>query len=112
MHDMLATDPGSFELVVQDPPMGTSAFAAEIGKLMDSDMIIINTVGSAIPNFMREARARGYQGMFVGSGISVLGYWNLVRDAMSPEQLDGTVSIHPQDGRDLGDRMVDGQDMG
>jgi len=96
MHDMLATDPGSFELVVQDPPMGTSAFATEISKLKDSDMIIINTVGSAIPNFMREARARGYQGMFVGSGISVLGYWNLVRDAMSPEQLDGTVSIHTQ----------------
>jgi len=96
IHDLLAADPGSFQLVEQTPPMGTTAFAAEITKLKDCDMIIVNTVGSSVPSFMKEARDRGYQGVFIGTGISIMGTWNLVRDALSPEELDGSVVIHTQ----------------
>lgn len=94
MHRLHAAQPGSFEMVEETPPMGATTFAAEIHQLRDSDVIIINTVGSAVPSFMKEARARGYQGLLVGTSISTFGSWKSVRDVLSPEQLDGTVSIH------------------
>jgi hypothetical protein len=87
IHAYLDAHPGSFELVQTDSPMGATAFAVEIQKLKGCDLIIVGMVGPSVPTFMKEARGRGWEGVFLGNGFSILGYWNQVRDAMSPEQI-------------------------
>ena len=98
LRDMLVARPGSFEFVEANHPMGTAAFAVEIGKLKDCDLVILNALGPSNPGFIKEARSRGYQGAIVGTGISILGYWDLIKASVSAELLAAgdIYAIHTQ----------------
>jgi len=91
---MLAESPGSFELVAQSAPMGTTAFATEIQKLQNCDMIVLNIFGGGLASFLKEARNRGYDGPFMGGTVSFLGFWKVVRDAVPLDLLYDCYYIH------------------
>ena len=89
----VAANPGKFDSVeAQIAPYGSSAWAVEVSRTMDCDVIVLTAVGPGTASFVREARARGYEGKIV-SGIEAFGgFWKLVKDATSPENLYGCFS--------------------
>ena len=80
--------PDKFDFVgVERTPIGSSTFAGEINKLKDSDYILISSIGGMTASFMREARARGYQGAFLSGMYAFPGFWDLVKTAVPADQL-------------------------
>ncbi len=86
----MKANPGKFDWVgVQRVPMGTTTWAGEVSKLKDCDFIVVSVVGPMAASFVKEARARGYEGNFL-SGINAFpGYWDLVRAAVPEDELYG-----------------------
>ena len=86
----MEANPGKFDWVgVERAPLGTTVWAVEIDRLKDCDFIIVSVVGPMAASFVKEARARGYEGNFL-SGINAFpGYWDLVRGAVPEDELYG-----------------------
>jgi len=76
-------------------PYGTMNWASEVEHLKDCDYIIVTAIGASMASFMKEAKDRGFQGRFVGCMESLLAFWELVRDVVPPEQLDGATCSNP-----------------
>lgn len=89
-----SANPGKCELSRQQGATSQTAWASEVTALKDCDAIVVASPGPASPTFMKEARSRGFAGQFVGTTISVLGAWTLVRGLATPEELDGTIIPH------------------
>jgi len=93
---IVEANPDKYEwLGAEMVPYGTTAWASEIDHLKSCDYIIVTAIGASMATFMKEARARGYQGQFVGCMESLLAFWELVRDIVPPEDLDGAVASNP-----------------
>ena len=92
---VLAANPGKFNWAGQQAaPMGTSAWAIEIGRLKDCDYILISAYGTGAVSFAKEARQRGYEGGFLSGMEALPGYWGLVQNAIPAERLFSTFYAH------------------
>jgi len=89
-------NPGEFDWVgVERVPLGTTTWATEVNRLKNCDFIVVSVVGPMAASFVREARARGYEGNFL-SGINAFpGYWDLVRAAVPKDELYGCYYAGP-----------------
>jgi ABC-type branched-subunit amino acid transport system substrate-binding protein len=97
LEELHALNPDSFELKEEAAPPGTTAWAAEISRLKDCDIIIVNLLGPQTASFLREAIDRGYGGTFLGTSIAFLGFWDLVKAAVpNMENLDGALALQTQ----------------
>jgi len=93
IEEICAENPDKLEwLAPQMAPTTTKAWALEISRLKESDWIVVAMSGSFLASFIAEARARGYENQFMGPYSSVWGFWELVREATSVEDLDGVVT--------------------
>jgi len=77
-------------------PGGTTAFAGEVQRLKDCDIIVFGTTGPSSAAFLRDLGERGYQGMVIGATNAVLGLWTLIKTAVPGEHLDGLRVMHAQ----------------
>jgi hypothetical protein len=94
--------PDSYEWVgAQKAPVGTMTFAAEVSRLMECNFIYTAISGPPLAAFIQEARARGWEGTFIGAGETMPSFWGLVKGAVPLAQLDGCVAAcyfpHPDD---------------
>ena len=97
LEELHASDPGSFELKEEAAPPGTTAWAVEISRLKDCDIIIVDLLGPQTASFLREAIDRGYEGTFLGTSLAFLGFWDLVKAAVPKlENLDGALAMQTQ----------------
>ena len=78
----------------EQAPSGSSSWAAELSRLKDSDCIITSLVGPMLASFVREARARGFEGKLVTGFESFPGFWDMVRTAAAPGQLHDCYYAH------------------
>ncbi|OGO03214.1 MAG: hypothetical protein A2Y91_02300 [Chloroflexi bacterium RBG_13_54_8] len=76
----------------QKAPTTTTAWATEVFKLKDCDIIFCFLSGTPLASFVKEARDRGFKGEFMGPLDSFPAYWGLVRAAVPVAQLDGIIS--------------------
>jgi len=74
-------------------PYGTTAWAAEIEHLKGCDYIVDSTIGSSMATFEMAIHASGYQGQMIGFMESCMAFWDLARDIVPPDQLDGTLAM-------------------
>ncbi len=87
---------GQVEFNWQSAPLGTTTWSNEINRLRGSDVIFLNLVGPSLASFLNEAVARGYEGGYLGSTISLMGFWSLVRGSVPLDKIDGIRAIHAQ----------------
>ncbi len=87
---------GEMEVYREAAPTGTTTWAAEVGRLKACDVIVVNVVGPSMSTFLNEAINRGYQGEFLGTTISFMGFWDLVRANIPLNEVDGVRAIHAQ----------------
>jgi hypothetical protein len=97
LEELHALDPDSFELEEEAAPSGTTAWAVEISRLKDCDIIIVDLLGPQTASFLDEAIVRGYEGTFLGTSLAFLGFWDLVKARVSQlEDLDGALAMQTQ----------------
>ncbi|MCX5998188.1 MAG: ABC transporter substrate-binding protein [Chloroflexi bacterium] len=85
---MLQWYPDKFDWAgVQMAPTSQSAWASEIAKFKTCDYIIITTSGPMTTSFIKEARDRGYTGVFLGCNDSFPGYWDLIESAVPADKI-------------------------
>lgn len=91
----MAANPGKIDWMgLQAAPMGASTWTAEVLALIDCDYVVLSTYGVNTGNVVKEARARGYQGNFHSTSMSLGGYFDLVRDVVPPSELYGCYLVH------------------
>jgi len=76
----------------QKAPVGTTAWAYEANALKGCDIILTFLSGTPLASFIKEVRARGFTGQFMGPLDSLLAYWGLMKETVPLDQLDGCVS--------------------
>ena len=59
---------------------------------MDSDFIFAAMSGPPLASFVRDARARGYDSALIGPLESFWAFWELVKGAVEPQDLNGVIS--------------------
>lgn len=86
---MAEAQPDKWEYVggYEVPPQ-TVTFASEVTKLTDVDYIMPALVGPQVPNFLKEAKSRGYEGDFITTGEVFMAYFDLM-GGIPDEWLDG-----------------------
>ena len=90
---VIEENPDKLELTsVQMAPSTTTAWAAEIGKLKDSDYIAAGMSGPPLASFLIEARSREYDKGFIGPLESWMAYWALIKGVVPQADMDGVVS--------------------
>ena len=94
LQEMQASDDYDFELVEEEGLETTPEWGSEVSALSECDIIIVNCVGPQAASFVRDAKDRNYAGKLLGTSMAFLGFWELVKDAVSPAELDGTLAIH------------------
>jgi len=67
--------------------VSASTFAGEVSALKDCDYIWMTPAGTMPGSFMKEARARGYTGAFIGGTNAFSGYFPLIRTIVPADQL-------------------------
>ena len=86
----LEANPGRFERVgLEKAPPGTMSWPSEVRRVKDCDYIILSLAGPMTVSFVKEARARGYEGAFVSGVEAFPGFWDLIRSAVPSEDLYG-----------------------
>jgi len=60
--------------------------------LKGCDIILTFLSGTPLASFIKEVRARGFTGQFMGPLDSLLAYWGLMKETVPLDQLDGCVS--------------------
>jgi len=97
LGELHTSDPDRFELKEEAAPPGTMAWAVEISRLEDCDIIIVDLFGPLMASFLSEAIARGYEGKFLGTSLAFLGFWDLAKaTARQLEDLDGALAMQTQ----------------
>jgi len=97
LQDLHASDPSKFDLREAFAPIGATTWAVEISRLKDCDIIIVNLLGPPMASFLKEAINRGYEGTFLGTSLSFLGFWELAKSAVPKlEDLDGALAATTQ----------------
>ena len=101
VHEVLqalhASDPDKFGFRETFAPIGSTGWAVEISRLEDCDFIIVDLFGPQMASFLAEAIARGYEGKFLGTSMSFLGFWDLAKSAARQlEDLDGALAMQTQ----------------
>jgi len=94
-RQMEADHPEKFSFKVQSAPMTNTAWAQEIGHLKDCDYIVSGLSGAGLASFLKQSRAMGYQGKFMGLPYSFLSSWDLVKSAVAPDIIDEALSSYP-----------------
>lgn len=102
----------NFTLNWQAGTSTTTQWSTECNKLMGSDVIVVNLVGPSMSTFLSQMLERGYTGKFIGTTISFMGFWSLVRQSINDlSKLDGAQAIHAQmlwtDDTDFMDTIAD-----
>jgi len=91
---VVAENPGEITLTSVGGGGSQTAWASEVGAIMDTDAIFISAVGTSAGTFLREATLRGYKGQIVASTISVLGIWPMIINLVDRTKLDGMLIPH------------------
>ena len=93
---VLAENPGKAEYIEVGGDVAQSAWASEVTTVQNfgADAIIVTSTGTSSPTFLKEAALRGYDGLIVASGNSVLGFWSLVISLVPKASLDGLLIPH------------------
>ncbi len=87
---------GDFDLVSpQMVPYGTMTWAVEISRLKQCDYIVNTLIGPSAASFVQQIRSAGWDGKIIGCMESFLAFWDLVRAASTPDQLDGSLCSNP-----------------
>ncbi|MCX5999841.1 MAG: ABC transporter substrate-binding protein [Chloroflexi bacterium] len=86
----VANNPGKMDLVeVPLAPVATASWAAEYAKAKDCDIVVALTFTTSTASLTTEFRSRGYKGAFLGNSLTLMSSWNVVRDRVSKQDLDG-----------------------
>ena len=97
LQELHTSAPDKSELRQTLAPMGSMAWAVEIPRLKECDIIIVDLFGPSMASFLREAIARGYEGKFLGTSLAFLGFWELAKAAARQlEDLDGALAMQTQ----------------
>ncbi len=75
----------------EEPPPTTATWTTEAERLKGCDVILPIVSGVSLANFVKEARARGFQGQFLSHQEGALGFWGQVKAAADPADFDGIV---------------------
>ncbi|MCX6000803.1 MAG: ABC transporter substrate-binding protein [Chloroflexi bacterium] len=93
VEEWIAANPDKFEWVTsQVSPATTTSWVSEILKLKDCDYIVTGLSGGVLASFMKESRTRGYKGKFIGALEGSAAWTQLLKAAMTDDQLDGSIS--------------------
>ncbi|MCX6000533.1 MAG: ABC transporter substrate-binding protein [Chloroflexi bacterium] len=88
MEQFLAANPGKIDWAgAKTAPVGTSTWVVEVKALADCDYIIPVTFGAAGATFIKEARSRGYKGVFLAGSMALPGYWDIVTSVVPASDL-------------------------
>jgi hypothetical protein len=93
VEEWVDANPTKFTYVgAQMAPTTTTLWASEIGKLENTDFIVVGMSGPPLASFLTQTKQSGYQGTLAGPLESVMAFWSLVKGSVSEEALDGIVS--------------------
>jgi len=88
MEQYVTDNPGKIEwLGAKYAPVGTSAWAIEVGAMKDADYVVPAVFGATGGMIVKEARLRGYTGGFITTSMTFPGYWDLVRSIAAASDL-------------------------
>ena len=73
-------------------PSTTSSWATEVLRFKNADFIFASMSGPPLASLVKEARARGFAGKFMGPSETYFSFYMLLRSAMSPDQLNNIVA--------------------
>jgi hypothetical protein len=93
VREWVSDHPDQFEWLGSEmAPSTTASWAVEIGKMKNADFIFASMSGPPLVSLVKEARSRGYEGKFMGPSETYFSFYMLLRQSVSPADLDNTIA--------------------
>jgi hypothetical protein len=93
VQDWISAHPDKFEwLGAEMVPSTTTSWVSEVIKMKSADFIFASMSGPPLVSLTSEARARGYEGTFMGPSETYFSFYMLLRAGVSPADLDNCIA--------------------
>ncbi len=93
VEDWVTARSDKFEwLGAEMAPSTTSVWVSEITKMKSANFIFASMSGPPLVSLTAEARARGYEGTFMGPSETYFSFYMLLRAGLDPEDLNNSIA--------------------